>query len=192
MTPLNKIETGIVTANWALVCEGFNKLTGKKLTPPTPKVEVKAFNPDTASKKELYDHLKNIMPMESAKAYSIAELREMAIVHSMQEDYEEEPVAPIVAQPTNDPNGPIFLDGFRFTSGKKKLLPMDMQKVVATLDPQLALVKDPTNEYNPRKPPKKVQVRCLKCKKSFEQLAGLAVEVDGEKRSMCPVCSETV
>jgi hypothetical protein len=191
MTPLNKIETGIMTANWGLVCEGFNKLTGKKLAPPAPKEEPKAFNPETAGKKQLYDFLKGFMQMEPMKSYSTEELREMALVHSMEETYEDS-TAPNVAQPTQEEGGPIFLDGFRFTSGKKKLLPMDMEKVVATLDPQLALVKDPTNEYNPRKPPKKVQVRCLKCKKSFEQLAGLAVEVDGEKRSMCPVCSETV
>jgi hypothetical protein len=191
MTPLNKIETGIITANWGLVCEGFNKLTGKKLTPPVAKEEPKAFDPETANKRELYAFLQETMDMQPMKSYSIEELREMALVHAMEKTYEDS-TTPNVVQPVHEEGGPIFLDGFRFTSGKKKLLPMDMEKVIATLDPQLALVKDPTNEYNPRKPPKRIQVRCLKCKKSFEQLAGLAVEVDGERRSMCPVCSETI
>ena len=56
MTPLGKIEEGIVKGDWAPVCEGFNKLTGKKLTPPKPIVTTieSIFDPQKATKKELY------------------------------------------------------------------------------------------------------------------------------------------
>ncbi len=52
-TPLTKIENGILNADWELVCEGFNKLTGKKLTPPEPIVLVKpSLDVQKATKKE--------------------------------------------------------------------------------------------------------------------------------------------
>lgn len=206
MTPLTKIENGILDANWALVCEGFNKLTGKKLEPPqqiTMTLE-STFEASKASKKELYNWLLCYVPLEPMKNYSVAELREMVGVYQLAEEAEiETPIkkdngyihpdlkgGPLTT--VKLPNGAAFLDGFRYTSGKKKLLPIDTQKVVATLDPQLKDVGDPTNEYVPREAPKKTTLKCLKCSKKFQSYSQLGVEVDGELKALCPVCAESI
>lgn len=203
-TPLTKIENGILNADWELVCEGFNKLTGKKLDPPKPITTTleTAFNPKTASKKELYNWLLYYVPLEPIKNYSIAELREMVGVYQLVE--EPEPVVkkdngyinpdlrggPLTT--VKLPDGAAFLDGFRYTSGKKKLLPLDTQKVIATLDPQLKNVGDPTNEYTPREAPRKSTLKCMKCSKRFEGYSHLGVEVDGELKALCPICAESI
>ena len=203
-TPLTKIENGILNADWELVCEGFNKLTGKKLDPPKPITVTleTAFNSKTASKKELYNWLLYYVPLEPIKNYSIAELREMVGVYQLVE--EPEPVVkkdngyinpdlrggPLTT--VKLPDGAAFLDGFRYTSGKKKLLPLDTQKVVATLDPQLKNVGDPTNEYTPREAPRKSTLKCMKCSKRFEGYSHLGVEVDGELKALCPICAESI
>ena len=203
-TPLTKIENGILNADWELVCEGFNKLTGKKLDPPKPITATleTTFNPQTASKKELYNWLLYYVPLEPIKNYSIAELREMVGVYQLVE--EPEPVVkkdngyinpdlrggPLTT--VKLPDGAAFLDGFRYTSGKNKLLPLDTQKVVATLDPQLKNVGDPTNEYTPREAPRKSTLKCMKCSKRFEGYSHLGVEVDGELKALCPICAESI
>lgn len=208
-TPLTKIENGILNADWTLVCEGFNKLTGKKLTPPEPitMTLMSTFDAKKASKKELYSWLLDYIPLEPMKNYSVAELREMVGVYQLAEEAEQTeqmiPETPIKKDNgfTNPfkaggditlPNGGAFLDGFRYTSGKKKLLPIDTQKVVATLDPQLKNVGDPTNEYTPREAPRKSTLKCMKCSKRFEGYSHLGVEVDGELKALCPVCAESI
>lgn len=206
MTPLTKIENGILNADWELVCEGFNKLTGKKLDPPKPITATleTTFNPQSASKKELYNWLLYYVPLEPIKNYSIAELKEMVGVYQLAEEVEPiELEAPVkkdngYVNPFKKgddiplPNGAAFLDGFRYTSGKKKLLPIDTQKVVATLDPQLKNVGDPTNEYTPREAPRKSTLKCMKCSKRFEGYSHLGVEVDGELKALCPICAESI
>lgn len=199
MTPLGKIEAGITDANWQLVCDGFNKLTGKKLEPPqqiTMTLEA-TFDAKKATKKELYNWLLYYAPLEPMKNYTIADLKEMVGVYQLAE--EAEPVikkdndlhgGPITT--VSLPNGASFLDGFRYTSGKRKLLPIDTQKVIATLDPQLKDVGDPTNEYVPRETPKKSVLKCLKCSKKFESYSHLGVEVDGELKALCPTCAESI
>lgn len=204
-TPLTKIENGILNADWELVCEGFNKLTGKKLTPPEPIVLVKpSLDVQKATKKELYHWLLDNapFPLEPLKNYTITELREMVGVYQLVE--EPEPVVkkdngyinpdlrggPLTT--VKLPDGAAFLDGFRYTSGKNKLLPLDTQKVVATLDPQLKNVGDPTNEYTPREAPRKSTLKCMKCSKRFEGYSHLGVEVDGELKALCPICAESI
>lgn len=207
MTPLTKIENGILKADWALVCDGFNKITGKALTPPqqlTMKLE-STFNAKKASKKQLYNWLLDYsIAMQGIQYYTIAELREMVGIYQLAEEAEvEAPVkrdngyinpdlrgGPLTT--VNLPNGASFLDGFRYTSGKRKLLPIDTQKVIATLDPQLKNVGDPTNEYVPREAPKKSILKCLKCSKKFETYSQLGVEVDGELKALCPTCAESI
>jgi len=204
-TLLTKIENGILDGNWALVCEGFNKLTGKKLTPPEPAILVKpTLNVQKATKKELYHWLLDYVPLEPIKNYTITELREMVGVYQLAEEVEQViPEAPVKKdngyidpfKKSGDiplPNGAAFLDGFRYTSGKRKLLPIDTQKVVATLDPQLKDVGDPTNEYVPRQAPKKASLKCMKCSKKFQSYSQLGVEVDGELKALCPVCAESI
>ena len=204
MTPLGKIEAGITDANWQLVCDGFNKLTGKKLEPPQQiTMTLKAtFDPQKATKKELYNWLLDYAPLEPMKNYTVADLKEMVGVYQLAE--EAEPVVKkdngyispdLRGGPLTQvklPDGAAFMDGFRYTSGKKKLLPIDMQKVVATLDPQLKNVGDPTNEYVPRDAPKKSSLKCLKCSKKFESYSHLGVEVDGELKALCPICAESI
>ena len=204
MTPLGKIEAGITDANWQLVCDGFNKLTGKKLEPPQQiTMTLKAtFDPQKATKKELYNWLLDYAPLEPMKNYTVADLKEMVGVYQLTEKAE-----PVVKKDNGYispdlrggpltqvklPDGAAFMDGFRYTSGKKKLLPIDMQKVVATLDPQLKNVGDPTNEYVPRDAPKKSSLKCLKCSKKFESYSHLGVEVDGELKALCPICAESI
>lgn len=208
MTPLGKIEAGITDANWQLVCDGFNKLTGKKMEPPIIKVAIsESFDPNKAKKTQLYKWLQDKIEMGPSKEYSTEELREIANVHllSIEPDMEtvEIPIKKDAGYINPDlrggpypsvdlPDGAAFLDGFRYTSGKKKLLPMDTLKVVATLDPQLAKVGDPTNEYTPREPPRKAQLTCLKCSKVFEGYAGIGVTLDGQLKALCPVCREII
>lgn len=207
MTPLTNIENGILSGNWNLVCKGFNKLTGKNLSAPIPIVATleNTFDVDTASKRELYKYLKGFIDPEPMKSYSTEELREMASIYSMGdlEDIVEE-VVDVVYPVKKDngftkpfkspeilPNGGQFLDGFRYHSGKKKLLPIDRIKVKAVIDPQLKNVGDPTADYTPREPTEKVKNTCLKCSKVFTTYKGIGVDVDGELKSLCPICSET-
>ena len=203
-TPLTKIENGILNADWELVCEGFNKLTGKKLTPPKPiTMTLKStFDAKKASKKELYNWLLDYIPLEPMKNYSVAELKEMVGVYQLAEEAE-----PVVKKDNGYinpdlrggplttvklPDGAAFMDGFRYTSGKKKLLPIDTQKVVASMDPKLEKLVDSPYEYTPREAPKRTTLKCLKCSKKFQSYAHLGVEVDGELKALCPVCAESI
>jgi len=193
MTPLTKIENGILSGDWQLVCDGFNKLTGKKLIPPAPPKQEVKFDPLKANKRALYAFLKSKIEMDTINAYSIDELREMSVVHTSEEESEGD--EEVVIESSEDkalPNGGKFLDGFRYTTGRSKLLPIDQERVVTFLDPMLKNVGDPQNEYRPRNPPKKITVKCMTCKTAFRQTAGIAVEVDNELKSLCPKCSETV
>ena len=90
MTPLGKIEAGITDANWQLVCDGFNKLTGKKLEPPQQiTMTLKAtFDPQKATKKELYNWLLDYAPLEPMKNYTVADLKEMVGVYQLTEKAE--------------------------------------------------------------------------------------------------------
>lgn len=198
MTPLNKIESGILTGNWGLVCEGFNKLTGKNLTPPEPIVATleETFSPEKANKKELYAWMKEKIDVGPIKSYTTAELREMVAVHMMTEEFVEAPVFEDTyrAQAKSEPfkNGGKILDGFRYTSGKKELLPIDRVKVKAIIEPQLKNVGDPTADYTPRDAPEKVKIKCMKCSKQFQTYKGIGVEVDNELKALCPICSESL
>ena len=194
-TPLSNIENGITTGDWKLVCDGYNKLTGKKLSPLVVKKEEKKFDPKTSSKRELYNFMKTKFDIAPIKAYTIEDLREMVLVHSLNQSstedvYEDELTAKVEVQKLA--NGEAFMDGFRYTSGRKELLPMDKLRVRAVLDPLLKDVGDPTNEYVPRDPPKRIEMRCLKCSKKFKNFASLGVESGGELKALCPVCSENV
>lgn len=214
-TPLTNIENGILLGDWALVCQGFNKLTGKSLSPPAPAVKPAArFNPETAPKKELYKFMTGVIEMGPIKDYTVADLREMAVVHAMgaEIDYTESIIDNTYATTTEAPvrkdsgfvnpfkkggddilpNGGQFLDGFRYHSGKSKLLPIDKIKVKAVVDPQLLKVGDPAADYTPREPIEKVDNKCMKCSKTFKAYKGIGVEVDGELKSLCPICSESV
>lgn len=216
-TPLVNIENGILSGDWLLVCQGFNKLTGKKISPPaSPKVE-SGFDPETAPKKDLYKFMKDRIDVGPIKDYTVADLREMVAIHAMgetEDDYIEpviddryvtiEPFKPPIKKDGgfinpfkkdgNDilPNGGKFLDGFRYHSGRNKLLPIDRIKVKATVDPQLVKVGDPTADYTPREPTERVENKCMKCSKKFKTYKGIGVEVDGELKSLCPICSEQV
>ena len=213
-TPLTNIENGILLGDWMLVCQGFNKLTGKSLSPPAPTAKpVVKFNPETAPKKELYKFMTGVIEMGPIKDYTVADLREMAVVHAMGEtddDYTEPIIDDryTVEQPvrkdngfinpfksdTSLPDGGQFLDGFRYRSGKSKseMLPIDKLKVKAVVDPQLVKVGDPAADYTPREPVEKVDNKCMKCSKTFKAYKGIGVEVDGELKSLCPICSESV
>ena len=87
MTPLGKIEEGIIGGDWKLVCDGFNRLTGKKVTPPLTKQIQEVFDPNTAKKAQLYSWLKTNTDMEMGppKEYSIEDLREIVNVHILSE-----------------------------------------------------------------------------------------------------------
>ncbi len=217
-TPLTNIENGILLGDWTLVCQGFNKLTGKSLSPPAPAAKpVVKFNPETAPKKELYKFMTGVIEMGPIKDYTVADLREMAVVHAMGETDDDyiEPIidntytatteAPVrrdngfvnpFKKGGNDilPDGGQFLDGFRYRSGKSKseMLPIDKIKVKAVVDPQLVKVGDPSADYTPREPVEKVDNKCMKCSKTFKAYKGIGVEVDGELKSLCPICSEQV
>lgn len=193
MTPLGKIEAGILSGDWNTVCEGFNKLTGKKLTPPVQKAEKVVFNPEKAPKKELYSYLGKIMDLEPIKNYSLADLREMAVVHSAFSTED------LVSQTWSDTpqhaaalDKGVFLDGFRYHSGRSKLLKIDQKPVTVIVEPQLANIGDPTKEYQPREPVKHINFSCMKCKKSFSAPESRGMYIDGEAKALCPVCSETV
>lgn len=196
MTPLTKIEQGVIKGDWNLVCEGFNKLTGKKISPPATKTEPAKFVIKGAAKVALYKYLSDKIDLEPMKSYTKADLVEMASVHAMSEDFTEEIVDNTYPEPPPKNTTPLksgkFLDGFRYHSGRKELLPMDNTKLSKFTDPQLKNVGDPEKEYVPRDPPKKVNYKCMKCSKSFKGLSSLGVMVDGETKALCTVCSETV
>lgn len=195
MTPLGNIESGIIHGDWKLVCDGFNKLTGKKLSPIVVKEPVKKFYPESATKRELYNWVKTKYDIAPIKAFTIEELREMVMVHSIDEnsvigDYEDELIAKVEVQKLSDKEA--FLDGFRYHSGRKELLPIDKLKVTASFDPQLKGDDGPDKEVAKRDQPKKVNMKCLKCSKSFSNWAYLGVESGGELKALCPICAETV
>ena len=195
-TPLSNIENGITTGDWKLVCDGYNKLTGKKLSPLVVKKEEKKFDHKTSSKRELYNFMKTKFDIAPIKAYTTEELKEMVLVHSLNETstedvYEDELTAKVEVQKLSD--GAVFMDGFRYTSGRKELLPMDKLKVTANFDPQLKGDDGPQDrEVTKRDPPKKVNMKCLKCSKSFSNWAYLGVESGGELKALCPICSESI
>ena len=195
MTPLTKIENGIIAGDWNLVCEGFNKLTGKKLIAPVVPILKKdielpeqKFDSKTATKRELYNWIKNKYDIAPIKTFTIEELREMYTVYSVN----EEPLEDVVVEIQELADGAAFLDGFRFHSGRKKLLPIDTQKVIATLEPMLHGDDGPDKEIQKRDPPKKISMKCLKCNKSFSNYAYLGVDSGGEVKALCPVCSEII
>lgn len=195
-TPLTNIENGIITGDWNLVCEGFNKLTGKKLKPIVITPQVEEFNPETASKRELYKWIKDKYDIAPMKTFTVDELKEMAVifsanqVHSINNDYTDELTAEIKVQELSD--GAAFLDGFRYHSGRNKLLPIDKLKVNAVLEPALKGDDGPDREITKREAPKKINMKCLKCNKSFMNYSYLAVETGGELKSLCPNCSESL
>lgn len=192
MTPLTKIENGIMSGDWNLVCEGFNKLTGKKLTAPILKKDIELpdqkIDSTPSTKRELYNWIKNKYDIAPYKTFTIEELREMYTVYSVNDDLLDE----VVVETQELANGAAFLDGFRFHSGRKKLLPIDTQKVIATLEPMLHGDDGPDKETQKRDAPKKINMKCLKCNKSFSNYAYLGVDSGGEVKALCPVCSETI
>ena len=192
-TPLSKIEKGIIDGDWKLVCEGFNRITGKNLEPPKVIVEtIKPFDPSKAKKADLYKKLLELMPLEPVKNYSTEELREMYLVHSLEEsEPEQEQITP-KADKVQELKVGKMLDGFRFTSGKGNLLPMDKEPLVATLDPQLTKVKDPEKEYVPREAPQKIKAKCHKCGKIHQTIKAYGVTLDGETKALCRNCQETL
>lgn len=188
-TPLSKIENGIINGDWKLVCEGFNRITGKNLEPPVIKFETsQPFDPSKAKKAELYKKLSELMELEPVKNYSTEELREMYFVHSLEES---EPVSVKIDESKPFTKGKM-LDGFRFTSGKGNLLPIDKEPLVATLDPQLTKIKDPEKEYVPREAPQKIMATCHRCGKKHQTIKAYGVTLDGETKALCRNCQETL
>lgn len=198
-TPLSKIESGIITGDWNLVCEGFNRLTGKNLSPiqPIVKQEVRVFDPSSAKKKEIYTWLKDKMDLGPITSYYLKELREISYIHLMEANTEENTEDPMILDEyVNGTDVAVgrFLDGFRYTSGKNTRMKEDLVKLKAFVDPQLAMVGDPTNKYEPRETPKNIQLKCTKCKKKFNGLAGISVkdELSGEAMGLCAICREII
>lgn len=200
-TPLSKIENGILNGDWELVCMGFNKLTGKNLQPPVKKETPKAFDPSKAKKTELYSALKELMgaELEPPKNYSIEELREMYMVHSISfDDYISVDTPEFNNLQKNTAAQKDFevgkmLDGFRYTSGKRELLKADKRPIAAApLEPQLAKVLDGEREYVPRDAPEKIMAKCIKCGKIYQTLKGLGVTLDGETKTHCANCQESL
>lgn len=205
MTPLTKIENGILSANWQLVCDGFNKLTGKSLLPPVVNPPKPVFDIETASKKQVYEFIKeNLNPSIGAmKSFSIEELREMFSVFSMENNVDDEQTRPKAQKSAPkkskkiDPTQTGFVDGFRYFQptklyGATKMQDIDVAPLRLVEDPNMKYIKDADNfEYNPREAPKVTDIVCLKCKKSFKSLEKLGVDVDGETKGICPTCQES-
>jgi hypothetical protein len=209
MTPLTKIENGILSGDWQLVCDGFNKLTGKSLLPPVITPAKPIFDIETAGKKEVYEYIKkNLNPSIGAmKSFSIEELREMFSVFSMEnntDNVEVQPVQPQVQKSALkkskkiDPHQTGFVDEFRYFQptklyGATKMQDVDVAPLRLVEDPNMKYIKDAEDfEYNPREAPKLADIVCLKCKKTFRNLEKLGVELDGETKGICPTCQESV
>jgi hypothetical protein len=207
MTPLTKIENGILGGDWTLVCEGFNKITGKNLTPPVVVVPEEVFDPNKASKKELYEFIKNKYnsSIVAMKSFSIDELREMIVIFGAEENEEIEVVAPKPQSPKKskapiDPNKTGFLPDGRFFQptplyGNKKMIPVDASPLRLVEDPSLKKVIEPDDfEHNARPAPKMIDAVCVRCKTKYKTLLGLAVtdEKDSDFRGNCPKCQESV
>ena len=209
MTPLTKIENGILSGDWQLVCDGFNKITGKSLSPPIVEPVKQVFNPDKASKKELYNYIKeNINPSIGAmKSFSIEELREILIIYGSESafDYQEE----VTKLPTKtnvrpkkvkiDPAQKGFLNDGRYFMptklyGNTKMLDEDVKPLHLVEDPILKKIVEPDDfEHNPRNPPRTVEAKCVRCGIQYKTLAGLTVsdEEDPDLRGNCPKCQES-
>lgn len=187
MTPLEKIEKGILSGNWKLVCEAYYKLSGKKLEPP---VQIKEFDPNKATKSELYKYAKSVNEnLAPITAYTIKELRE--VISVFEKNSQPEPVQTVqTVQPQHvTASSGKVLDGFRYTSGKK-IHPDDLKPIKAALAPELEFVKDPENfQYTPRNPAKKNKLTCMKCSKVYESTSE-GVNIDGEIKGLCQFCSE--
>lgn len=204
MTPLTKIENGILGGDWTLVCEGFNKITGKNLTPPVVIIPEVKFDPDKASKKELYEFIKNKYnsSIGAMKSFSIDELREMIVIFAG-EEVEDEPAAPKVQLPKKsrapiDPNKTGFLPDGRFFQpsplyGNKTMNAVDVAPLRLVEDPNLKKVIEPDDfEHNARPAPKMIDIKCLQCKKTFKHVESVGVELDGETKGLCQTCQESV
>lgn len=210
MTPLTKIENGILAGDWQLVCDGYNKITGKNLAPPIIEPPKPLFNIETASKKELYSHIKeNLNPSIGAmKSFSIEELREVMSIYQT-EDKSEESNPVVVEAPTPisrgkrpkiDPYQTGFLSDGRFFQpsklyGNTKMNDVDIKPLHLVEDANFKKITEPTDfEHNPRDPPRTVDAVCVRCKTKYKTLAGLAVtdEKDTDLRGNCPKCQESV
>jgi hypothetical protein len=206
MTPLTKIENGILSGDWQLVCDGFNKLTGKSLSPPVITPTKPIFDIETAGKKEVYEYIKkNLNPSIGAmKSFSIEELREMFSVFSMENTVDDEQTRPKAQKSAPkkskkiDPTQTGFVDEYRFFQptklyGATKMQDVDVAPLRLVEDPNMKYIKDAEDfEYNPREAPKLTDIVCLKCKKTFRNLEKLGVELDGETKGICPTCQESV
>ena len=208
MTPLTKIENGILSGDWQLVCDGYNKITGKNVVTQINEPQKPVFNDEKASKKELYSHIKeNLNPsIGHMKSFSIEELREVISIYNTEGD-------PILAPPEIvtpaagrgkklriDPHQTGFLPDGRFFQpshlyGNKKMNDVDIKPLHLVEDANFKKITEPTDfEHNPRDPPRTVDAVCVRCKTKYKTLAGLAVtdEKDTDLRGNCPKCQESV
>lgn len=188
MTPLTSIEKGILEGNWEYVCAGFNKLTGKKMTPPKPKEAV--FNAATAKKGDLFKKLAQ-MGVNLAKLadYSLEDLREMYDVYTnnttvMDEEETEKVIPPF--RPSKDNQ--------LFIVNPTKLMHGDKLPINITPDPILDKIVDSNSSTvkSKRAPADRVKAKCIKCKSQFEDYKKFTSESDGERSGVCATCKESV
>lgn len=186
MTPLKKIEDGILAGNWQLVCDGFNKLTNKNLEPPKPPAPIKK---DPKTKKEFYEALVEMgVNPAPIKEYTLADLQEMHAVYSSIETIVEQDISP-QQQSTKSPisSGPLYV--FK----PEKVLHMDKHvpiKVIPDKELELVVESKESNRIK-RQPPRKVTAQCSRCATTFNTLGEFTFNDNGLIRGICDVCKES-
>ena len=188
MTPLEKIEKGIVSGDWQLVCDGYNKITNKKLTPPIEKPlppPVKKLS----SKKDYYAEIisMGVGGLDKIENYTLNDLKEMLMVYKISDGqkHHTSPQEENDEQPTL--SGPLYI------SKPEKLLHIDKNIAVKVVpDKNFDLIKEPNNTNRvKREPPKKVRAECSKCSEIFNALAAFTFNDNGKTIGVCDVCKES-
>lgn len=194
LTPLGTIEKGILNGDWADVCKGFNKITGKNLTPPKA---AEAFNYKTAKKTAIYSRLlefnKDLAP---ANTYTLADLREMWEIYNQETDEDVQDFQASKAVTQSGENQLTIADGFRFINTKKNILPSDQKSVRVVADPQIEKIIENQNFVRPEQTRRqsKISVKCTKCKNMFQTYQSMAARIsdNGELVGVCDVCKESI
>lgn len=131
MTPIQEIESGIATGDWALVCEGFFHITGKAVKPPATNTELSAasflsrFNDDVAALVSRYEteleqslkgaHTKAKKQVPAKKGVKNSQAKPAPAKTSVApvEPNAEDVAPPSPAKPAPKPAGRVSIDQFR-------------------------------------------------------------------------------
>ena len=184
---VDQLESAITAGDWAQVCNVFEKMTGRVITPPKPKEVIHVFNWKTAKKAELHKELSKVMAgIGPAKNYSTEDLRDMAQIHFTDNEQYEELTTEFTVATTENPNTEytyIPPNKTPLNGDKKKLNPRFTEFPSYDDEGKAKVTRD-------RDAPKLISTPCRKCHEVSKVHPSVVNKgINGEKIYICPKCS---